>query len=124
MRPKSLAISCVLALLAGCEGEDLRPVWISDVTPRVAAPGDVLHVRGSGLAGGGVMAGKPADAGGVLLEGTIAVLVGGQPSVVLYRADDRIDLRVPEVPGGAAYVVVWTGGTASNAFPIHVLSSP
>ena len=125
MAPNSFMILCFLGIFAGCEGEGVRAVWISEVSPSVVAPGDVVHVRGSGLTGAQIPAFRKTDTGGNVLLGLDAVLVAGEPAEVLRLADDRIELRVPAAAApGAAWVVVWAGGTASNAVPIHILGTP
>lgn len=58
-----------------------------------------------------------------LTEGEDAVVVGGIPARIYLRRDERIDLEVPRLSAGPHLIVVWSGGTASNAFPIRVLET-
>ena len=64
---------------------------------------------------------EPAEP--ILYEGEDAVTVGGIPARVHLRRDDRIDLEVPRLDAGPHLIVVWSGGTASNAFPIRILET-
>jgi len=52
-----------------------------------------------------------------------SVLVGGVSAVVYARDDDCLVLQVPDLDPGPHFVVVWTDGIASNAFPINVAAT-
>jgi uncharacterized protein (TIGR03437 family) len=113
---------------AGCTGAEMRPVFISDVSPGVAAPGMVLQIRGSGFSEGPPLESAAAAAAEPAPENEaepehFEVLVGGTAAELVAWSEDRIDVIVPAVEAGGAYVVIWRAGVASNAYPITILST-
>jgi uncharacterized protein (TIGR03437 family) len=118
-------IALLLALfwaLIGCSSdEEVRPVWIDSVEPASAPAGAWVRLDGKGF-------GEPADdltiEGPVIYHGTNAVLVGGIESPVALRQDRTVQVQLPaELPPGPYYVVVWTEGIGSNAYPIRIVPS-
>ncbi len=107
-----------LLWLAACDQDTLRPVWIGTVSPTSARAGELVHLLGHGLASA-----TPASAdAGLATPQTDQVLVDGQPVVIRYRADDRVDFIAPALAAGPATVIVLSGGTASN--PVTLWLNP
>lgn len=118
-------------LFSGCGEDGIRDVWIMDASPRVAPPGGRVTLVGTGFGTARAVADEAARdldrvtaaalESGVVFEGIDAITVGGVPARVFLRRNGRVDLELPDLPEGSAFVVVWTQGIASNAFPIRVL---
>ncbi len=122
----------VATFSCGCESDGTRSVWIADATPTAAPAGGMLRLTGLGFGTARVVddalpsedldeVTENALADGVIFKGLDAITVGGVAARVFLRRDGRIDLQVPDVPAGSAFVVVWTQGVASNAFPVRIL---
>ena len=127
-----LVLACLTSV--GCDSGELRPVWIAQVSPGPeTASGALLSLRGQGFGSADIPvditavrtgdAGSLAEAGELFAEEN-AVYVGGEPARVLLRRDSRIDLIVPDLPDGPAFVLVRTEGISSNAYPIRVAAAP
>ncbi len=127
-----LCLCAALALIGlGCSSESVRTVWIADAhteTGGTASPGMRVQLVGKGFGHVQVLEDSCrlealADAGGQPaqpLPFPHAVTLGDVAAPVFSRRDDCLVLEVPEVQPGPHFIVVWTGGVASNAFPITV----
>lgn len=127
--PACFAALFAATLFGACSGEELRPVWIASATPNPVPVGAVIVVEGKGFGRAAIEAteGEAAVEGeaplAVTFEGPDAVTVGGVFALVHHRDNRRIDIEIPDLPAGTHFLVIWTSGTASNAYPITVLET-
>lgn len=108
---------CAISL-SSCESEEVRPVWISSASPSDIQVNHVIELRGRGF--GEPAEGLVEEGAIVAYQGTYAVLVGGVSAGVVERKDDRLRVVIPELEPGPTWIVVWTEGKASNAYPITI----
>ena len=137
MRKQSLAKQFVVLVLfayatSACTDHaaaDDRDVFIVSAEPQVISAGATLIIYGRGLGLGtsnasDLLAEESREMVPVgscqLAAASDEVLVGGVPASVCYRADDRIDIRIPDIPSGPRLLVVRANGYLSNAVVIHV----
>jgi hypothetical protein len=130
-----MTMGLMLFVALGCDNGEIRTVWIADVTPAVVPVGELIQVRGKGLS---VLPEPVEDTDattppvettpvedeepvGTVYTGPDAVLIGGVPAEVFARSDDRLDVRVPDVPPGPVFLVVWSNGIASNAATLTIV---
>lgn len=133
-----------LLLWSGCQDAPVRPVWVASVSPSTIVPACAhITLLGSGLAptppepsSADALSAAPTPAPATpdaecptppgkpgADEALDAVLVRGVAAYVTLRTDGRIDLIVPDLTPGPAFLVVWSAGTASNAVPLTIVTS-
>lgn len=104
-----------------------RDVFIVSVDAEVAAVGTVVRIYGRGLGAGAVVSDEADVVAGGITEDNCsvasdgdAVLFDGVSAEICFRADDRLDVRVPALSAGPHFVVVRSGGLTSNAVTVYV----